>query len=238
MLTELARIDIENLKQNGYEPTLEEIIKLNDLAIRIEKGKETSPHSSPRFAIAGNVVLHELTIGAEIWWNEIGKDVFLTDKGKLNAYFFLHAMAKDVEGLNDLKTPKEIKKTVKQWLKKVDATESELWRALLWVKFANEDYSTLQTDKIEIEHSLKDEKTLEILWTTVISSAGVLGITPKELMTYTQSQIMGMLIQSNLKAGIPMKQSVARDYIAYQQTLREIENRYQQQKEEGEPNDK
>lgn len=237
MLSEMARIDIETLRKNGFEPTLEEIIKLNDLAIRIERGKETSPQSSPRFAIAGNVVLHELTIGAEIWWNEFGKYVFLTDKGKMNAYFFLHAMAKDVEGLNNLKNPKEIKKAVKGWLKKVDATESELWRALLWVKFANEDYEPIKTDKVEIETSLKDEKTLEMLWTSVISSAGSLGIDPKQLMTLTQSQLTGMLFLSNLKAGIPMKQPVAKDYIAYQQTLREIEDR-EQQKEGEKINDK
>ena len=230
MLSKIAKIDIETLRENGVEPTLEEIIKLNDLAIRIEKGRETSPQSSPRFAVAGNVVLHELTIGAEIWWNEIGKDVFITDKGKLNAYFFLHAMSRDVEGLNNLKTPKEIKQAVKAWLKKVEATESEMWRALLWVKFSNEDFNPMETDYIEIENSLKDEARLELLWATVISSAGSLGIEPKQLLTLTQSQLTGILILSNMKAGIPMKQSVAKDYISYQQTLREIEDR-QKQKE-------
>ena len=223
MLTDIAKIDIETLREQGFEPTLEEIIKLNDLALRIERGKETTPQSSPRFAFAGNVILHELTVGAEIWWNELGKDSFFTDKGRLQGYFFVHAFSRDVEGLNNLKTPKEIRKTVNNWWKKVNATETELWRALLWVKFGGEEYEN--QIKLEIQSTLDDEKNLEGLWLNVISCAGAMGLDPQNLMTRTNSQLMGMLIQSNLKAGIPMKQSVAKDYIAYQQTLREIESR-------------
>ena len=224
MLSKLAEIDIRGLQQNGYEPTLEEIIRLNDLAIRIERGKETTPQSSPRFAFAGNVILYELTVGAEMWWTEIGKDSFYSDTGRLNGYFFLHAFSRDVEGLNRLKDQKEIRKTVKRWMRQVEATESELWRALLWVKFGDEQYRDME-EEIRIQTSLDDEKTMETLWLNLIACSGSMGIDPKSLVTCTHSQLMGMLVQSNLRAGIPMKQSIAKDYIAYQQTLKKIESR-------------
>lgn len=64
MLTETAKNDLAALRAAGFSPTDEEIVKLNDLAIRIERGKDTTPANMPRVAFAGNVVLHEPTIGA------------------------------------------------------------------------------------------------------------------------------------------------------------------------------
>lgn len=64
MLAETARLDLAALRAAGFSPTDEEIIKLNDIALRIEHGKDTTAVNAPRTAFAGNVVLHEPTIGA------------------------------------------------------------------------------------------------------------------------------------------------------------------------------
>lgn len=64
MLTETAKNDLAALRQQGFKPTDEEVVALNDLAIRIERGKDTTPANMPRVAFAGNIVLHEPTVGA------------------------------------------------------------------------------------------------------------------------------------------------------------------------------
>ena len=64
------------------------------------------------------------------------------------------------------------------------------------------------------------------MWATVIAASGATGITPKDLKTLTQSEIVSILIQSNLHAKIPMKNSIAEDYIAYTQLIKKIEERH------------
>ena len=83
MLTETAKNDLAALRAAGFAPTDEEVIKLNDLAIRIERGKETTPANMPRVAFAGNVVLHEPTTAAIEWWNDVGRDADFTTDGRL-----------------------------------------------------------------------------------------------------------------------------------------------------------
>lgn len=64
MLSKMAKSDLDALRQGGHHPTDEDIIRLNDLALKIERGKDTTPANMPRIAFAGNIILHEPTIGA------------------------------------------------------------------------------------------------------------------------------------------------------------------------------
>lgn len=224
MLSKLAKADLESLRSAGYSPTDEEIIRLNDLAIRIERGKETTPANMPRIAIAGNVVLHEPTIGAMEWWQNYGKDASFSCDGRLMTYYFCLANADKLEYLNSLTVNSEIRSAVKEWKRKSSATEDELWRALCWVKYGDGDIDD-NPGKDEIRSSMDDEQQMDMLWMTVIAAAGALGMTPDQLKTCTQSELVASLIQSNLHARIPMKQSVAKNYIAYRQLLKQIEDR-------------
>lgn len=96
MFSELAKNDLIALRQQGFEPTDEEIIKLNDLGMQIEVGKDTTIVNHPRFAYAGNIVFHEPTIGALEWWWSVGHDAAWTAKGQLHTHFFMLAHARDI----------------------------------------------------------------------------------------------------------------------------------------------
>lgn len=41
MLSEMARIDIESLQKSGFQPTIADIVYLNDLALSIENSKSS-----------------------------------------------------------------------------------------------------------------------------------------------------------------------------------------------------
>lgn len=222
MLSKMAKSDLDALRQGGHHPTDEDIIRLNDLALKIERGKDTTPANMPRIAFAGNIILHEPTIGAMQWWNDYGQDACFSNKGRLMTHYFSLAHAKDVEYLNTLTKPSDIRKAVGEWKKKVDATEDELWRALCWVKYGNGDIDE-NPNKEKILSSLDDQEQMDMLWMSVIASAGAVGLTPDDLKTTTQSEMLQLMVQANLLAHNPMKQSVARDYIAYRQLLKKIE---------------
>ena len=223
MLTATAKNDLAALRLQGFKPTDDEIIKLNDLAIRIERGKDTTPANMPRVGFAGNVVLHEPTIGSIEWWSNYGCDAAFTDNGRMMIYFFMLANAKNLNYLNSLTTPKEIRKAVKKWKKNIDATEKELWRSMMWVKFGTEELEI--ENKERINDSLSNEDTMNNLWYNLIVAAGAIGISPDMLKTQTQSELIATLIQANIHARIPMKTSVAKDYISYRLLLKQIEDR-------------
>lgn len=231
MLTATAKNDLAALRQQGFNPTDEEIIKLNDLAIRIEQGKETTPANMPRIGFAGNVVLHEPTIGAIQWWNDFGSDAAFTSKGRLMTYFFMLANARRIDYLNQFQRPKDIRREVKKWKSKLDSTEQELWRAMMWVKFGSNEVEEEITNKIN--DSTENEQTMNDLWQNLITAAGSIGVTPDMLKTQTQSELVATLIQANIHARIPMKMSVAKDYIAYRLLLRNIEDRCMKETENG-----
>ena len=223
MLCKMAEIDLAQLRKNGHTPTDAEIIELNDLAIRIESGQNTTPYNHPRVGFAGNVILHEPTIGGIEWWNYYGSDSAFTNKGRLMTYFFMLANCRRLDYLNRFQTPKEIRNEVRNWKKSIQATEDELWRALMWVRFATENTNT--ENKKLIQNTLDSEESMNNLWGNVIIAAGVLGLSPNDLRTITQTELLNTLIQANLHSKIPMKKSVAQDYISYTQLIKKIESR-------------
>lgn len=166
MFSKLAKNDLKRLRDEGYVITDEEVIALNDLAVQIEAGKDTTVANRPRFAFAGNVVLHEPTVGALEWWWSYGKDAAWTAKGKLNTYYFMLAHARDVALLAPLQKPSDINKAVKVWIKSVSATEGELFRALLYVK-----HGYVYGDREENPHS-DDEESLDSIWSLLIMCSG------------------------------------------------------------------
>lgn len=221
MLSELAKTDLAALRLAGFSPTDEEVVKLNDLALEIERGRETTPANHPRFAFAGSVVLHEPTIGALEWWTQYGKDAAFTDSGRLITYFFMMANSRRVDYLASLERSSDIRKAVKAWKKRVDATQEELWRACLYVKHGTESAGG---DPV-VHTSLDEDERMDVLWRDLIQAAGALHINPEDLKTQTHSALVDALIQASVFAHVPMKKSVAGNYIAYRQILKEIEAR-------------
>ena len=219
MFSELVRHDLARLRKNGYEITDEEVIALNDLAVQIESGKDTTVANHPRFAFAGNVVLHEPTVGALEWWWSYGHDAAWTSKGQLRTHFFMLAHARDVDLLNSLQKPSAINRAVRAWLKGVAATDDEMLRAMMYVKHGVN--WILPEKKVEPPDT---EKRLDHLYTLLTVVAGQSGVKPEDLKTQTETQLMHLLTYCG-KAGLQLKPSIASLYIKYQMMVKQIEER-------------
>jgi len=177
----------------------------------------------PRIGFAGDVILHEPTIGFIEWWNKYGANSTNSEDLRIMTYFFGLANALKLEYLFELKKPDDINKAVKEWMLTINATQAQLWRAMMWVKCGCEE-AHIEEQK-EIESTIDDEEQMNDLWRVVIQTAGALNKTPDDLKTMTQSTLVETLVEANAHARIPMKLSVAKDYIAYRQLLKKIEER-------------
>lgn len=223
MLAKMAEIDLQKLRASGFNPTDAEIVRLNDLAVRIERGKHTTVANMPRTGCAGNVVLHEPTIAALEWWHQFGRDAAWTTRGKLNVYYWMLAHATDPDAFEGLEDARSIRRAVRHWLRKVFATDGELWRALIWVRsgenpIAEDDRPASVTD------SVIDDETFNHVARLTIAAAGMLGVAPKDLKCETLPTLVALIARATQNSKTPMKQSVAKDYIAYQRTIRGIES--------------
>ena len=68
MTSAMARDDIEALKDDGIDLSVDEIVRINAFGLRAERGAESAElYNLPRTAILGDVVFHEPTIGSDIW---------------------------------------------------------------------------------------------------------------------------------------------------------------------------
>ena len=137
-------------------------------------------------------------------------------------YYWSLAFATEVEYLNKYKTHREIAREVKRWKRNLNCTEDQLWKGLLWVKYGG-DHDNPNTESVK--ERLDDDATMRSLWAMVLKVSSYSGITVEDLMTRTQCDISYMLMQSYLLAHIPIKQSVADDYIAYRMMIKQIEDR-------------
>lgn len=66
---------------------------------------------------------------------------------------------------------------------------------------------------------------MNYIWSMVLKVSSSTGIKPEDLMARTQTELSYMLVQSYILAHMPIKQSVADDYIAYRMLMKKIEER-------------
>ena len=74
MVSKTAQADIEDMWEQGLKPTFHDIIRLNALALRVErKQAQFALSEMPRAAKLGDVVFREPTIGSEIWFSSASR---------------------------------------------------------------------------------------------------------------------------------------------------------------------
>ena len=108
MVSDTAMSDINKLVAEGLKPTPQDIIRLNALALKIERHESCamSLFNLPRVAFLGNIILREPTLGHEIWLAEVERicdmDDILTNLA-VTAYACSVIDAKDLPELDKRK---------------------------------------------------------------------------------------------------------------------------------------
>lgn len=91
MVSKTAQADIEDMWENGLKPTFADIIRLNALALNVERKKAQFALSElPRVAFLGDVVFREPTIGSEVWFASASR---LFDTESFETFVLLRAFS-------------------------------------------------------------------------------------------------------------------------------------------------
>ncbi|HOF62366.1 MAG TPA: hypothetical protein PLM82_12385 [Candidatus Latescibacteria bacterium] len=205
MVSSLAISDVRGLVSSGVVLTPEEIIRLNDLAVAIERVQDVAETcEAPRVAWLGNTPIYQRTIAAEAWYSQFACRWW---KGDSLYYALAWCCAHAVEQgffsayTDEAKTRKEIV----SWWRSLSVTKAQAEAALLYVMFGeidiasgdqeqNEDPDSGE-DRTEADIEAEERATKNCPYTLLVNRAlaAGLGISLEEYGAMTASRIIDIL---------------------------------------------
>lgn len=201
MVSSLAISDVRDLVSSGVVLTPEEIIRLNDLAVSIERVKDNAETcEAPRVAWLGNTPVYQRTIAAEAWYSQFACRWW---KGDSLYYALAWCCAHAVEQgffkahTDEAKTRKEIV----SWWRSLNVTKAQAESALMYVMFGEIDIlgSDEEQDgedaRTESDIEAEERATKNCPYTLLVNRAlaAGLGISLDEYGAMTATRIIDIL---------------------------------------------
>ena len=129
LVADLAREDFNDLVAEGLNPTLDDFDRLNLLALRLEKGAETTSANWPRIGWAGDVPFYQPTCAAFAWYLQYAVRVAADVETQNTFWWFALAHARKRGVFDALTDPAEIERRVGEWVATLPVTREEACRA-------------------------------------------------------------------------------------------------------------
>ena len=132
-LSPMAREDIAHLQAQGITLTPEQIVILNALALRVERGPEAADLvRAPRVAWAGSTPIYEPTIAAERWLDTFGLHWWHGRSAALcTAWACANCAAPGF--FVDKTDERRVRSLIQDWQDGLDCTAGQLFMALSYV---------------------------------------------------------------------------------------------------------
>lgn len=229
MIANVAREDFEDMKADGLAPTLDDFDRMNCLALRMEKGAETTCANAPAIGWAGPVPFYKPTCQSLAWYFNFAERT--TDDGETQntLYYFACAHARVPHFFDDLTDPDAIGKAVKAWVDKLPVTREEIVRACNFAAcgfdLARGGKSPLALEAEKRDPRTEGERALANLREKMDQALVLLGVTFEELWIETPSHLDALIYRYHIEAGEQMKDRDAKLACDYKFAVMEIRKR-------------
>lgn len=235
MVSPRAVEDLETLREEGLNPSIEDIVRLNELGLMLDSGKETTFANAPRIAFAGDIAIHQPTCQVEMWMMEIGEDVSADTDTYNSLWCFACAHARTPGFFDTLLSPDAVKKAVKAWYRTVTCTREELSRAFSYAVFGiNGDIVPEKTELAKLNEGKtaanRRQLNFQRLDAEMREAREKLHLTTAEMLTMTRSRIIEMLYANAIDGGGEVKRDTAKALADYLTTLRAVRARLEAEK--------
>lgn len=239
MISELARGDYEDLQAQGLNPTLEDFDRLNQIALRLKDGAETTCANFPRVGWAGDVPFYEPTLAAFAWFHGYAVRVAKNEETEFTLWAFALAHGRERGAFAALTTADEIEKAVGEWAAALPVTRDEIVRACRYAARGFNDAEAAKpgngeqgtgNPRFRADRS-EAAKNLSRVEEQLRAACAALKCPPDALMGETQTRLAAMCEAAAVELGRPMSRDEARLRAAYDLTLREITLRLREEKE-------
>ena len=164
MTSKMAIEDIYTLKKEGVDVTPEQIIKLNELGLRVERPDSWDGLGTlPRVAFVGEVVFNEPTVGAELWFQDMLRIYGEDDSAVILALRVVQCTTR-WDLLPDPQQAESVKRFMEEARSRLEgATYRQVMAALDWcVLGGRETFDELKEEKSDEEKSEKEGKSLQL----------------------------------------------------------------------------
>ena len=227
MISELARGDWEDLQAQGLNPTLEDFDRLNQLALRLTDGEETTCANFPRVGWAGDVPFFQPTIQAYAWYHTFARRFAANEETETTLWAFALAHARIEYFFDSLTTSQKIDEAVSKWAASLPVTRDEVIRACRYAAIGFDDAVAAEANEKPSTRAEKGEaaKNLAALEKRLVEACSALKCNPKDLMTETSSRIDAICAAAAVELGRKMTKDEARLRAEYDLTYREIVRR-------------
>ena len=241
MVSELAKGDWEDLKAQGYNPTLDDFDRLNQIALRLKDGAETTCANFPRIGWAGDVPFFEPTFAAFAWYHEYAVRTAANTETEITLWAFALAHGRTPHAFDGLHTADEIDKAVSEWAKGLPVTRDEVLRACRYAVNGFDDAQPAKADSKDEAQSPLHRSTVSAaaenlanLEAKLAEACASMHVSPKELQGETISRINRICEAAAVELGKKMTKDEARLRADYDLTFREIWRRLKAEKAQRE----
>ena len=230
MITKLARDDFEDLKAQGLNPTLEDFDRLNQIALRLTDGAETTCANFPRVGWAGDIPFFQPTLAAFAWYHGYAVRVAQNDETEFTLWAFALAHARERGAFAALTTADEIEAAVGKWVASLDVTREEVMRACRYAAVGFDDAQAAEpgngeqgtgNPRYRADRS-EAAKNLSRIDEQLRVACAALKCPPDALLCETQTRLAAMCEAAAVEMGKTVTKDEARLRAAYDLTLHEI----------------
>lgn len=225
MVAKLARDDFEDLRAQGLNPTLEDFDLLNQRALPLQEGAETTSANFPRVGWAGDIPFFEPTIAAFAWYHEYAVRLAANAETENTFWAFALAHAREPAFFNGLYSPEAIEHAVTAWANSLPVTREEIFRACRYAVNGFDDAATAKDEtgnpRFRADRSAA-ARNLANLEAQLRRACVALKCLPDALMGETQTRLAALCEGAAVELGRPMSKDEARLRAEYDLTLRRI----------------
>lgn len=231
MVSALAREDWEDMRAEGLAPTLDDFDRLNQLALRLTDGAETTAANFPRVGWAGDVPFFEPTFQAFAWYHGFARRTAADAETEGTLWAFALAHAREPHFFDALTTPEAIDAAASKWAASLPATRGEVSRACRYAALGFDDARPEEKapeadggPRYRADRSAAAE-SLSALEEALARACAALHAAPDALKREAPSRCERLCEAAAVELGRPMRKDEARLRAEYGLALREMRMR-------------
>jgi hypothetical protein len=232
MTSDIAMADIYTLQAEGLRPKPEDVIRLNALGLAVERaGNPDASNNAPRIVWLCNVAIHEPTIQAELWMQDVASQVSATQDAydMLRLYACAHAQIPGFFAKASMRNITLIRVKVWSWIAANiwKATPRQIRAALEYVVNGNDPADGEYPDLTDAHpNRLKNASgTKEDALHRRVHAAMAAGLRREDVECLTWSAMNNVLLRVWRANGGDMKNAASTDLGDYYLTLDAIKKR-------------
>lgn len=232
MVSLLAKDDFNDLQAQGLNPTLEDFDRLNQLALPLLDGAETTGANFPRVGWAGDIPFYQPTLAAFSWYYGYAVRAAANPETEFTFWAFALAHAREPDFFKPLQASKAIEAAVCEWTESVTATREEIARACRYAARGFDDAEPAANGNPQ--HRADKSAAAENLRRVegqLVDACAALHCPPDALMGETQTRLDALCEAASIELGREVKRDEARLRARYDLALREITRRLKAEKE-------